>query len=306
MKKISFINDSNQSPPSKRNICSVFVTYHPDGDFPKRLKKILPQVDRVVIVDNASSQKTRLMLYKLADNDNVEIIQNNKNIGLSSALNQGMQWLIEREYCWALTLDQDTIPCKNMVSHLSEIYTKCRQSDKIAIIGSNYYDLKNNEKIQFRFDSRNCSLWKEKKTLITSGSLISMAAFRVIGPFRDDFFIDHVDHEYCLRARSKGFKIILALKPTMQHTIGAQTEHRLIGFTIKTSNHTEQRCYFRSRNHVALMREYYLKEPIWVLKLLIAKIRSIVFIYLFEKDKLIKINSIIQGYKDGIKNIFLA
>lgn len=306
MKKSSIIEDFNQPIPSKRNICAIFVTYHPDRSFPGRLNNILSQVGRIVIVDNASAEKPRLILYNLLGNNNIDIIQNNKNVGLASALNQGMQWLIEREYCWALTLDQDTIPCGNMVSHLSEIYIKYRQREKIAIIGSNYYDLKNNENIQFAYDSRSCKVWKEKKTLITSGSLISTAAFKEIGPFRDDFFIDHIDHEYCLRARSKGFKIILALKPTMHHSIGAQTEHRLLGFTLKTSNHTEQRCYFRSKNHIALMREYFLKEPIWVLKLLVTKIKSIVFICLFEKHKLLKINSIIKGYSDGIKNIFFT
>ena len=73
------MNDFNKTIPTKRKICAVFVTYHPDNDFPKRLDKILAQVDRIVIVDNGSNQKARLVLRKLADIDNVAIIQKIKN-----------------------------------------------------------------------------------------------------------------------------------------------------------------------------------------------------------------------------------
>ena len=75
------MNDFNKTLPPKRNVCAVFVTYHPDNDFLRRLDKILAQVDRIVIVDNGSNQKACLMLHKLADNDNAAVIQNKKRKG---------------------------------------------------------------------------------------------------------------------------------------------------------------------------------------------------------------------------------
>jgi rhamnosyltransferase len=38
--------------------------------------------------------------------------------------------------------------------------------------------------------------------LISSGCVISRAAFAKIGPFDEKLFIDHVDIEYCFRARA--------------------------------------------------------------------------------------------------------
>jgi len=50
----------------------------------------------------------------------------------------------------------------------------------------------------------------------------------VIGVFREEFFIDRVDFEYCLRAKARGYCVIRTRKPLMSHTIGTPTAHRLL------------------------------------------------------------------------------
>ena len=281
-------------------ICALFVTYHPDDGFTERLGKILVQVDRVVVVDNGSNQKAQNILKKIADNKKVMLILNKTNLGVAKALNQGMEWIKENNYSFALTLDQDTIPCKDQVKYLLEVYMSYSQNFEIGIVGSNYSDIDNDDLVRFNYDRQKYLQWKEKKTVITSGSLIPLSTFIKIGPFRDDFFIDHLDHEFCLRARSKGFKIIVALKPIMQHSIGQQTTHRFFFFKIKTTNQSVERNYYGSRNHALLMREYFLKEPFFMLKLLIVKIRTTLFICIYEKEKLTKMKYIIRGYRDGM------
>ncbi len=296
------IGNKKQQTFLPEDLGAIIVTYHPNQDFPHRLKRILHQVSMVLIVDNASNQKAKQMLYKEADrNNNVEIIENNKNYGIAKALNQGMQWIKKKGYHWALTLDQDTVPSVDQVMRLIDAYASAfSRYENIAIVGSNYCDINDNKLNKVRYNQKNAIIWKERKTVITSGSLISMVAFEKIGPFREDFFMDHVDHEYCLRARSKGFKIIVALKAIMEHSIGEQSEHRLIFLKIKISNHSAKRNYYRSRNGILLMREYIIKEPVFMLKMFIIKLRTIFFICIFEKEKLKKLEYIIRGYRDGI------
>lgn len=43
--------------------------------------------------------------------------------------------------------------------------------------------------------------------MISSGSLIKSNIFDQTGFFKEDFLIDHVDTEWYLRAKVKGFKI---------------------------------------------------------------------------------------------------
>jgi len=288
-------------PPYKENICALIVTYYPDREFPERVKKIARQVAHIIIVDNGSDQHSRLMLHNLTDINNINLIENERNMGIATALNQGICWLKDRGYQWVLTLDQDTVPFDFMIETLLQVYNNLEQKDKVAIIGSNYYTLMNKSRYQFGINS----LYVEKKSVITSGSLISIAAFNIIGPFRDEFFIDHVDHEYCLRARAKGFKIIMACEPIMRHMIGEATKHRLLLLTLEIEKHPANRYYFKSRNHAIIIREYFFKDPIWILKSIYSAIKSIFLTCLFEEKKLLKLKLTIKGYIHGAFKYFV-
>lgn len=56
--------------------------------------------------------------------------------------------------------------------------------------------------------------------LATSGSMIDIPAWRAVGKFRDDYFIDAVDLEWCFRAWSCGFSCWIARDVEMVHTVG--------------------------------------------------------------------------------------
>ncbi|GGC63310.1 dTDP-rhamnosyl transferase RfbF [Chelatococcus reniformis] len=56
--------------------------------------------------------------------------------------------------------------------------------------------------------------------LATSGSLIALEAFCRVGKFRDDYFIDAVDVEWCFRAWARGYSCWIDRDVTMIHTVG--------------------------------------------------------------------------------------
>jgi rhamnosyltransferase len=287
-------------PPLKSNTGAVVVTYNPDNDFPIRLSTIAEQVARVVVVDNKPNKQSRRILDHALEIEHVKLIQNGTNVGIATALNEGIFWLRERGYRWALTLDQDTVPAEQMLNTLLRVYRDCKHRERVAIIGSNYNDSISTPR--FTFKSRvgyGCS-YVEKKTVITSGSLLSIPLFTAIGPFRDEFFIDHVDHEYCLRARKQGFKIMLTKEPIMEHSIGTMVERRLPGMHMRISDHTAERYYYRSRNHAILIREYIFIDPIWVCKSIYSSLKTIITVVLFADKKISKLELIGIGYIHGI------
>lgn len=59
--------------------------------------------------------------------------------------------------------------------------------------------------------------------LATSGSLVDLAAFRRIGPFREDYFIDAVDLEWCFRAWGVGFSCWMDAGTAIPHSVGRGT-----------------------------------------------------------------------------------
>ena len=290
-------------PPVSEAICAVIVTYHPDSSFAARFENLSRQVDAVLIVDNNSGPSAASMLREAAARLDLGLILNSENVGLAAALNIGVKQAIARGYAWALLFDQDTVPGSNVVGGLRQAYDDFPRKDKLAIIGSNYSE-PDTGKLRFSPLATDGRSWKERRVVITSGSLLSLQIYGVLGPFRDEYFIDCVDLEYCLRARSKGFQVIVASKSLMIHDVGNPTRHRLPWQEIDVSNHSRVRRYYMVRNNVDLAKKYLWREPVWVLASLWTRLKSTVLLCLFEDDKLAKVRYSVIGLLDGLFSKF--
>ncbi len=292
--------DSVQALPEPRNVCAVVVSYCPQGGLVEHLHGIEAQVGRLVVVDNGSSEFCRAQLKQLS---NVHSILNSQNEGVARALNQGVQWAASQGFHWILTLDQDTVVDSDMVNSLCAAFQDIPDPLSVAIIGANYMDATTREPFLSLNENIGTS-WLEVKTTITSGSLISLSALHKIGPFREEFFIDSVDFEYCLRARSKGFRVVMTRKPLMRHGIGNSTTHQLPWKVTSTSNHSPIRRYFMTRNQLALAKEYLWTEPRWALSMLYRQFKATVLMCFFEKNVPLKLKFTLLGILDGVVSNF--
>lgn len=288
------------NPGSKADVCAVVVTYHPDPGFPDRLDRVRPQVGRVVVVDNGSSPQAREMLRNAAGPD-VGLILNDANLGVATALNQGVRHIMGSSCRWVLTLDQDSTVEPFLVEALLEAYRVYPLGEKVAVVGSNYYDETRGKTLVPETQAQPPCL--EQTTVITSGSMISVDAYGKIGPFRDDFFIDHVDDEYCLRARSKGYKVILCRRPVIRHSIGGAIAVRFLGKKIWSSNHSTARRYYMARNFLWVAREYLFLRPGWVVLRALRHAVFLLLMVLLEKERWRKIKSTARGVRDGLRRM---
>jgi rhamnosyltransferase len=249
--------------PAIADICAIVVAYFPDDQFSERLEHIRKQTGKVVIVDNTGDTRLSALLAGAAS---MEVIPNNENLGIAAALNQGMSRAIDLGFTWAITFDQDTWVQPNLVATLLDIYQRQASPERIGIIGCNYED-ENVHRSPNRFTGDQC--FREVDVVITSGSLMPTARFPVVGPFREDLFIDFVDHEYCLRLRKLGYKILSSTAPLMLHALGAATPVDInlglgtIPFTL--ANRSALRRYYMTRNALLVARSYLSLAPMWVL-----------------------------------------
>jgi len=263
------------------------VTHHPDSDLCHCVEKIVPQVSETLIVDNGSSASCVDQLKRISERLGAHLILNSANEGLVRAINQGAQSAVSRGYQWILMLDQDTTVAPDMVESLGEIVRSDPHAQRLAVVGSNFKD-----KVTGRLSTT--------VTAITCGSLVSLSVFQALGGLRDDFFIDCVDHEYCLRARAHGFRVIITSRALMEHPIGNFTYHRFLGRTVRTTNHAPLRQYFMARNLLILIREYARKEPRFIYAYCGGYLRAAIKLCLFEDGRLAKIKSIVRGCLDGV------
>lgn len=287
--------------PEQANTCAVVVTYQPDAGLADRIARISSLVHKLVIVDNRLTGESIGHLGRILASDSARIIRNDQNIGLAAALNQGLAVAHAEHYRWVITFDQDTVVGENLLCELQAAYDCFPEKERIAIIGCNYWDPTRGRSL-VNLKPSPARPWLERKGVITSGSLISLSVFDEIGPFLSDLFIDRVDDEYCLRARSKGFRILLALEPAMEHSLGPGGAHTTTWGTVSTPNYPPARWYYIARNSLILARKYFLNEPRWIAAGLFYSAIMFAKVLWLEDGRRAKVRHAAAGLADGLRS----
>lgn len=281
--------------PSATNICAVVIAYFPDEGFEVRLQTILPQVARLVIVDNTPDAVSLSPEMIAAWGERLHCIANHANRGVAAALNQGLEYALQIGCKWLLTLDQDTRCYPDMVATLLQVHEVCEP--EAAVIGGNYFDSQNHQLKVATGGDIECL---EQKTVITSGSLVNAGVAREVGGFREDYFIDQVDHEFCLRVRAHGYRVVISRKPVMEHSVGRPGGARLPLLGI-LPNHPPLRKYYIARNTVVTVAEYWRREPDWCLRRSVRLLLGLLLMSTLEKQRLAKVRAFTAGFMDGVR-----
>ena len=299
----------DRESPTILNTCAVVVAYQPDHQIIDRIMILLAQVNEVVIVDNNSNSVCREYLEQLIEqSENIHLILNNENLGIAAALNQGFKCALNQNYQWLLTLDQDSIISSDFLEKMSIAYQECTYQNQLASICPvlGLYDrdnLDNHEVIQhrkcFQSDLTAVGTYTLTKTAITSGNLVKLEIFKTTGLFDENFFIDYVDHEFCLKIYKCGYKIIQSNDSLLYHQIGTPTEKILFGHKIQVNNHNSLRKYYLTRNAILTYKRYFISDTTWVIKDIKILLSYIVKMILFEHDKIEKLRSILRGFLHG-------
>jgi rhamnosyltransferase len=285
---------------NNESFCAIFITYNPEPSIITNISRVLEQLSEVIVIDNASSSDSQKILNNLSNHKRIKLIVNEHNYGIAHALNQGAKYAILCEYKWILTFDQDSLAPPNYLNTLLSTYYSIEDRDSVGIVAPVY--VTDFGTISFSNSrSKNIETYNEVKTTMTSGNLINTKMFNMVGWFNEDFFIDFVDHEYCLRLRDLGFRIIESPQALLQHSLGSSSVHYLFGISIVTTNHNSIRRYYKYRNMISILKTY----PINLMSLLIVRalISEPAKILIFEQQKYQKIKSIIKGIIHGMRGI---
>lgn len=275
-------------------IAAVVVLYNPAQEHLGNIGYYSDSVGRVYAIDNSEGRNPETAA-QLATIPAVVYLPNQSNQGIASALNTGAERAIADGYDLLLTMDQDSTATPGMVAALVSCFDSAGR-EAIGIV-SPCHQLGETYKLQ----PGECV---DIEVAMASGNLLNLNAFKTIGPFRDDYFIDYVDHEYCLRLRQHGFRIIQANKAILRHRLGAMTWHRLLHKRIKLGNHSPLRRYYAFRNRFHLYRQYKKAFPVYFRYFYREIFQEIGALLLFEQQKLEKLRMMLRGYLDYRRGIF--
>lgn len=297
---------------AQHHVGAVVVSYYPDSDFGTRLTEIADQVKHTIVVDNGSPP-CALQALELVQRPDVQVVRYPDNRGIAAALNEGIKALRAMGLRWAVTFDQDSVPDKDMVRKLCETVNRRSDRDRIALAVPNIVDvnvpsvrqrwLKPHSAVRFLFRRERCHDGAEIEVTaaITSGALTNLAVMEAVGFFREDFFIDYVDTEYCLRVLSRRFKVVVNCDATLFHRLGNKQDIRIGSVSFRPSHHSVKRRYYIARNSVPMTFTYGLRFPHWLLFDVCASLYNFAKITVFEKDRFVKLVTAILGFVDGFR-----
>ena len=268
------------------------MTYQPDGGVVARLEQIQQQVDQLVIIDNGSSLGLLAPVEVWAEKSGAQLHRNDFNLGVAAAFNQGARIAIAGGAASMLILDQDTVASPTLVADLLAARAAHPRPARVAVVGP-----VTNRQQDGRCEDRT---WVKRRLVISSGSLLSLAAWADLDGFREDYFIDMVEAEYCLRAGVRGYRVLLACRATIDHRIGRPTEHRLLGRKVTTSNHPAWRRYYLMRNRLRVWGAFYTSAPAWVGFDAFGHLRDTTLMLLYEDGRGANLRAVAAGLRDGL------
>ena len=111
----------------------MVVSYNPTQQIIENVKALIPQVAEILIVDNGSDAGSLRILEELSKESAVTVEHNRSNLGIATALNQGVKYASERGYEWLATFDQDSLAPVNYLQTMFDAYSSCEDHKLVAI-----------------------------------------------------------------------------------------------------------------------------------------------------------------------------
>jgi rhamnosyltransferase len=279
----------------------IFVLYQPTEEFLGNLANACAICPQVVVVDNSPEADPRL--HDSLRKQEVQLIFNRNQGGLAGAYNRGAEALLAQNCDVIFLLDQDSDIDSSFFENMMQA---CRALGvEEFLVGPKIYEINLQRCMpvfqpgkhlpqRLHIDDRSAGMFPSL-CIISSGSAISAAAYRRLGPFREDYFIEYVDIEYSLRAVSHGVPVYMNAAVTLRQITGKIERHG----KRYTTNHSAWRRYYGARNAVHCLR---LHREHWGLHWVSTFLAflQIVRVLQYEPQKLRKVTAILSGYLDGL------
>ena len=269
-------------------ISAVVVWYNPTEKEKNNIDSYLKYIDKLYIIDNSESENN------IRNNKKIKYVFNGENFGIAKALNIGADLAIKDNFKWLITMDQDTSFQNDDINRIKD-YIENNDMKNIGIVSpwhkTKLHVEKPKEEIDYPLD------------VMTSGNFLNLDIYQKIGGFREEYFIDGVDIEYCLRLKKNNYKVLRLNNIEIIHNLGNIQYKYFFKKELLCLNHNYLRVYYRVRNYNYIKEEYRDIAPEFCD--ILVKIKALVWCIIFyEKDKIRKLKSVYYAKKDFKKRVY--
>lgn len=298
--------------PLARTTAAIIVVYRADADPAPLLQQLQATVAHTVLVDNAPGGHPALA--RLTAGPALTLLHNANRGGLAGAYNRALDWLtgpacpLGAPPAQIVLLDEDS-DASALSGLLADPAVQAHLArDDTAAIAPAYRDRATGlrgkhlqlDRWHLHYLPRKVSGIVPVSFVINSMSVWRLPALRAIGPFNEGLAIDHVDTEYCLRARRAGLQVFLAGDHEFAHSIGHRTRFTLFGRQMQAGGHPPHRRYLIGRNTAWLARHYLWREPAFAFLCLTRLAYEAVGITMAETTRGPKLAALLRGATVGL------
>ena len=278
----------------------VVVLFNPGENINENIKTYINGIDKLYVVDNSLVDNSNI----LDNNKKIFYIPNYKNLGIATALNIGANKAIKDGYDYLLTMDQDSKFRDNDIIKMTNMIRKYPEDNEIKkMFGNNLSKIAlfsplhviNNDPSIMGMPS---TKYDSPLNVMTSGNIINLKIYKKIGGFRDDFFIDCVDFEYCMHFKKEGFSLVRNNSIKLNHELGNYICKRIFGKQYQTFEHNYIRRYYIIRNRHYLCDMYWNDFPEYCDLEKKCSFKELKLVWICEKNKLKKTFYMLKGYID--------
>ncbi|WP_434451832.1 glycosyltransferase family 2 protein [Lentzea sp. E54] len=272
-------------------VTALVTAYHPDDRLAAVVESALLTCSGVIVSDNtpagSSSSAEKL------DDPRVTVLRNGSNLGLAAALNSAVAEL-PADTDVVLFLDQDSVLPPDLVPSLAAHFA----DESVGVVAPTPWDAAHGG--SYEKAAQSGPALADRDGVMTSGMLVRRACLTAVGRFREDFFVDWVDFDFCLRAREHGFRVVQDTTVLLPHSLGDRREHRIGPVRTHVLHYPAWRHYWVARNSTILAREQRAKNRRWALSAVLFLARWTFNTAVFEKQRRTHVAALLAGFRDGL------
>lgn len=294
---------------------AILVVYALERPLDDVLARLAAAVRLCVVVDNA--EQGHPGLSSVADRHGATLLAAGNRGGLAGAYNVALEHLRRHHSAdldHVVFVDDDSDPAALQAFLSDPVAVDRLQQPGTAAVAPAYRDRATGlrgkyiqlDRFHLNYLSRQFTDLRAVAFVINSMSVWRLDALSRIGRFNEGLAIDHVDTEYCLRARACGLAVYVHGGHEFAHSIGQRRRFRFLGREMQAGGHGPKRRYLIGRNTAWLARRWLIREPAFAFLCVTRLAYEVVGIVLAEDQATRKLLALLRGAAVGLLTLRLA
>lgn len=309
---------------NNRKISAVVVTYNRKMLLVECIEALFRQTCRLLricIVDNASTDGTEARLREggYLGRPDIAYVRLPENMGGAGGFYHGMKTEYDNGSDWIWLMDDDSEPRPDALEKMATLIDRSigagimvpkvvdRHGD-IELDARGILRFGDSYKTMFRkpLDGSGYDQAKEIGFASFVGPMVSRSLIAKAGLPDPNYFIYHDDVEFSIRTRESGYKMILVPDSVIIHKEGRYGGDVRKGLFLWMESSTSRlkfenywRAYYSTRNLIYLCKKYQDNRMRFYMELIVALLRTVGGVLLYDDMKLERIRLVIRSCIDG-------